>query len=71
MKKIKKVFVSKIGGYIEFNDIEDAEQYVLNIYSINSNNRDCSQDEEYYELCCELIDIELEDNTFIEYKEFL
>lgn len=68
---MKKFLVSAIGGYKEFNDIESAEQYVLDIYASNCNNSDCSQDEAYYELCCELIDIQNEDGTFTAYEDYL
>ena len=68
---MKKFLVSQIGGYKEFKDLESAEEYVLNIYASNHNNRDASQDEEYYEMCCELIDIQNEDGTFTAYEDYL
>jgi len=68
---MKKFLVSVVGGYKEFSDIESAQEYVLNIYASNHNNSDGSQDEEYYELCCELIDIQNEDGTFTEYKDYI
>jgi hypothetical protein len=68
---MKKFLVSVIDGYKEFTDIESAEDYVLNIYASSYNNRDCSQDEAFYDLCCELIDIQHEDGTFTEYKDYL
>lgn len=68
---MKKFLVSQIGGYKEFKDLESAEEFVLNIYASNYNNRDCSQDEEFYEMCCELIDIQNEDGTITPYEEYL
>jgi hypothetical protein len=68
---MKKFLVSVIGRYLEFDDLESAEGYVLNMYASNCNNSDCSQDEAYYDLCCELIDIKNEDGTFIAYKDYL
>lgn len=68
---MKKFLVSTIGGYKEFKDLESAEEYILNIYASNHNNADCSQDEEYYEMCCELIDILNEDGTFTSYEDYL
>lgn len=65
-----KYYVSIIGGYKEFKDLEDAEQYVLDDYSSDYNNRDCSQDEEYYELCCDLIHAE-EDGVIYDYEDLI
>jgi hypothetical protein len=68
---MKKFLVSQIGGYKEFKDLESAEEYVLNIYASNHNNRDASQDEAYYDMCCDLIDIQNEDGTFTAYEDYL
>lgn len=65
---MRKYYVSIIGGYKEFKDLDDARDYVLFQYASNFNNRDASQDEEYYELCCDLIHAE-EDGIIYDYKD--
>ena len=67
---MEKYYVSVIGGHKEFKDLESAELYVLDIYSSNYNNRDCSQDEEYYEMCCDLIWCE-EDGVITDYRDII
>ena len=65
-----KYYVSTIGGYKEFTRLIDAEDHVLYEYASNFNNRDASQDEEYYELCCDLIHAE-EDGVIYDYKDLI